>query len=194
MDKYKKMVADILQRAATDLGKMEHEIEKARAELASADAAMMAAGEKGDSHAYIKAQSDASIAKAWLEECEKRADSLRSGTLIRKEEYDALVKSILQGMGAADRASKAEVVKLCEQARAIVDSNQNMINEGNDLLTKLQRDIYRYADCKKDRNGEPIRTANSIKAYKDNASLTAWKEYALDSVQYGSIVNSMSME
>lgn len=97
-------------------------------------------------------------------------------------------------MEAKNEADKREAAELCDRLEEIAERNLTMIEEGNDLLHHLQYDIYRAADCLKDKNGNVVGYDAQNKQFKDRNSLQAWAVYALqDCVQYKAFRKSISL-
>lgn len=180
---------------AAEIGRQEAagEVKRTREVLARAEDAVLEASASGDTEAYIRAKATRDTAQEVLDMHRGRLARLTTDApLIDAEQYNTLLFLINEKLTNEDKKDKQEVLALCDQIAAIVRRNRQTLNEGNALLQKLQGEVYKYADCPHNKQGEPVIYPGAIKQYKPG-ELSAWAGYAFENcAQYSALVASVT--
>ena len=155
------------------------EYEKALTILEDTTGEMSRALIAGDTDAYLLARDRRINAGGIIEMYKARARAKESGPLISESEYNELVKAIEDKAAEATEKAKKTAVKYCLKLQVLARENSQDIAHADRLLKTLQADIYKYADCPKRKNGEPMITSANEKRIKDY-SLPAWTAFAIE--------------
>ena len=156
---------------------------KALETLDSAAKDMTKALVAGDNEAFSKARDRQVNAGAVVKMYRERAEKRESGPLITEAEYKELVTAIEEKQAELTAKAKKEAVVYCQKLQALAEENARDIGHANSLLHVLQCDIYKWADCSKRKDGNPILTSASEKQIKDY-TVPAWVSFSMDSAQY----------
>lgn len=179
MNKYEVEITGILDSVQPAINKCNEQIEAAREAMDKARKAIGAAVIAGNSGEYLDEQINFDNAAKTIEMLTARRDDLRHKPLISEEKYNDMVAGILDEMEAKNEADKREAAELCDRLEEIAERNLTMMEEGNDLLHRLQYDVYRAADCLKDKDGNVLGYGAQNKRFKDRNSLQFWAIHAL---------------
>lgn len=133
-----------------------------------------------DLDAYQKAKKELQTAKDSKELHTAWAESIRSTPAITSEEYDSLVSAIYAELDALEEATMQKAVRLADDMAALGEQLKAAQNEANTVLEKLQHDVYKDADRRRNKEGKVLGVAMDAKI------ITKWDtiNYALSPAQH----------
>lgn len=115
--------------------------------------------------AYVKESEELRAAKDIAKMYSERAHDIRKEPLVTEDEYKKLKTEIIAEYERESQAAKKESSQLLNQVRAIGEKLGSNIDLANELLRRLQRDIYREDTIKENPDG--TRTAISDDHIRD---------------------------
>lgn len=139
-------VKKILSDRVTEIADLTEQIEQEVAAIAKANEAMEAATTAGNVKAYQNAKADRRDAADAKEMHEARLEALNNKPLISKIDYERAVADIYTEIAALDDQKKQRIAKLSEEMEAEALELQEAINKANEVLHRLQHEVYRDAD------------------------------------------------
>ena len=140
------MANNILSDRAKETAYLASQIEKEGASIAAANAAMESATKAGNSQAYHKAKTERAAAADAKEMHEARLSALNNKPLISREAYEKAVSDVFEEIAAIDDLAKRRLAELSEQMEAEAVALAKAINKADEVLHRLQHDVYRDAD------------------------------------------------
>ena len=156
-------VKKILSDGVTETADLAEQVEKGSAAIAAANKAMEAATTAGDVKAYQKAKADRRDAADAKEMHEARLNALNNKPLISKADYEKAVADIYAEIAALDDQIKQRLAKLSDQMEAEALELQEAINKANEVLRRLQHEVYRDADRSRSAKGVMMYLAHEEK-------------------------------
>lgn len=159
MDSVKKAQEIINEKLAPLNRKMEEitaALEQDEQIIKQKEEALKEAEAENNAEKYLKTKKDIEDAVNVRDMHTRIIEKLNDGTLISEEEYKRLANDILEEYEAQVKASKKQLATLSEKMKKIADSLREDANAAEATLKKLQRDLYRNFDRKKDRRGNYI--------------------------------------
>ena len=147
-------VKKILSDRVTETADLAEQVEKETASIAAANKAMEAATTAGDVKAYQKAKADRRDAADAKEMHESRLEALNNKPLISKADYEKAVADIYAEIAALDDQKRQRLAKLSDEMEAEALDLQEAINKANEVLHRLQHEVYRDADRSRNAKGE----------------------------------------
>ena len=140
------MINRILSERQTELAQLDEQISSENAAIAAANAAMDKATAAGDLQAYKMAKADRASAADGKEMHEARKAALNDKPLISEAEYKKACAEICAEIAAIDDKTKQELTALSDKMNAAAMALREAINRANDVLARLQHDLFRDAD------------------------------------------------
>ena len=183
----KSAVAEAREKIATILTGRENVEQHIKEVMAADEAARQQAEEDvrkavatSDLDAYQKAKKELQTAKDSKELHTAWAESIRSTPAITSEEYDSLVSAIYAELDALEDATMQKAVKLADDMAALGEQLKAAQNEANTVLEKLQHDVYKDADRRRNKEGKVLGVAMDAKI------ITKWDtiNYAVSPTQH----------
>ena len=136
-----------------------------------ANRAVIKAKQGDDPEAYARAIEEKRMASNIVQYYEGKIEQIKDDPFITECEYNNYTNRIKEEMDAINNKGKAKVSKLFEELEAIKEEVAPAYAKANDLLRKLQNNIYKFsyekqmADAKE--KGTPINTDRLHNEYKD---------------------------
>lgn len=177
-------IEQILKDRATETADREAKVEEAKAAAAAAEKRMEEATTAGDTKAYQKAKGERRDARDAIEMHEKRLEALNEKPLISKADYEKTVADIYAEIAAKDDQIKAKLCKLSDEMEAAALELTDDMNEANDVLRRLQRDIYRNEDRTKGKDGKPVTYMAHEDKKVDKWATVTWGKAGVTHYQY----------
>jgi cellobiose-specific phosphotransferase system component IIA len=174
----------ILEAGQQKEAEYEAETKAARENEEEANRAVIQAKKGDDPKAYAKAIEEKRMAQNIAQYYEGKIEQIKDEPFITEAEYRDYTKRIKAEMDAINNEGKAKASKLFEELEAIKEEVAPAYAKANDLLRKLQNNIYKstyekqMADAKE--KGTPINTDRLHNEYKDY-SLISGIDYILKS-------------
>lgn len=159
--KAEEMIQQILTDREHDVHDLNSQLEKDRAGLKSAQAEMDDATIKGNLKAYQKAKADRRNYEDSIEMNTIRLNNLQASPLISDVVYANTVKEIFKEFAEVEAVSKQKTIDLAQQMYDEAMSLQELANDTNKVLRRLQHDIFNDADRPKDSRGKILPFAGS---------------------------------
>ena len=167
-EKTEQFIEDTLQKNAVAIELAEQKIVSNNADKVKAEKKAAAAFDKVNENEYHKAQEAARKSADLLGMYEKRLSILKEEPMITDAEYDNAVAEVESELNRIVSDHKQKVISLIDQIVAIADEDEEVIKRGNDILKKLQHDVYRDKDCTRIRNGHKEIDRTNLKRFTDN--------------------------
>ena len=177
------LVKKTLSDRVTETADIETQVEQEAAAIAAANAAMEAATTAGDVKAYQKAKADRRNAEDAKEMHESRLNALNNKPLISKGDYEKAVADIYAELAALDDQKKQQLAKLSDQMEAEALELQEATAKANEVLRRLQHEIYRDADRSRSPKGGIMALSSEDKAVNKWATIS-WGKVGVTSHQY----------
>ncbi|NLB89329.1 MAG: hypothetical protein GX790_08945 [Syntrophomonadaceae bacterium] len=158
-----------------------------------ANRAVIKAKQGDDPEAYAKAIEEKRMASNIAQYYEGKIEQIKDEPFITETEYNHYTKRIKAEMDAINNEGKAKASKLLKELEAIKEEVAPAYTKANDLLRKLQNNIYKFtyekqmADAKE--KGESLNTERLHNEYKDYSLISAidfvLKSQAVESIKEG---------
>ena len=174
----------ILRDDAAQRAKLEGQISADVAAAAKAQEDMDAAAAAEDAKAYSKAKAVRTEAEDSKEMHEIRLNALNSKQMITVEEYDQAVKEVNAELADLDNRKRKQLADLCDQMDAIAQEVDQATRKANEVLRRLQHDVYRDQDRSKDANGNILFYDRETKTAVDTSSTITWGKVGVRSGPY----------
>ena len=178
-----KKVEKILSGCKAEREKLIGMIEEESQGIPAAFEAMDAATASGNLEAYQAAKKKRADLIDAKEMHEKRLKDLNEKPLISKAEYEEAVAGIYAEFASFDDKAKAKLRELSDQMYAVSIELAEATSRANDVLTKLQTDVYRDADRTRSGKGNIIPMATETKAVNKWDTIS-WGQTGVKSPQY----------
>ena len=175
-------VKRILSAREAETADLEEQVKKVAGAIEKANAAMEAATEAGDVIAYQKAKADRRDAADAKEMFENRLNALNDKHLISKRDYEKTIADIYDELEALDDQTKQCLAKLSEQMEAAVLELQEAQVYANEVLHRLQHEVYRDADRSRV-NGKVLQLTGEDKKVDKSATIL-WGKAGVTHYQY----------
>lgn len=176
-------IKQILKDKITESADLKERIQLECAAIESASKAMEAATDAGDIEAYQKAKAERRDAMDAREMHESRLEKLNNKPLMSKAEYEAALAEIFNEMAANDDQTRQAVAKLADEMNAAGLQLQEAQEHANEVLHRLQHEVYKDADRRKDKNGNIIAIASEEK-HVDKWETIRWAKAAANHPNY----------
>lgn len=177
-------VKKILSDRVTEIADLTEQIEQETAAIAKANEAMEAATTAGNVKAYQNAKADRRDAADAKEMHEARLEALNNKPLISKIDYERAVADIYTEIAALDDQKKQRIAKLSEEMEAEALELQEAINKANEVLHRLQHEVYRDADrSRSHKTGELINISGEEKKV-EKLDTVFWGKAGVTHYQY----------
>lgn len=148
------LVNKILSDRVTETAELTEKVKQGAAAVAAANEAMAAATVAGDVKAYQKAKADRRNAADAKEMYDARLNALNDKPLISRVDYEKAVADIYGEIAALDDQKKQRLAKLSEEMEAEALDLQEATTKANEVLNRLQNEIYKNADRSRSSTGE----------------------------------------
>lgn len=129
-----------------------------------ADSDMKNAVAKNDLEAFQKAKKALQDAKDSRELHEAWSKNMEEQPGITEAEYKSIVSAIYAELDALEHETLQKAVKLADEMAAAGDALRKAQEHANEVLQKLQHDVYKDADRMRSKGGEIIYTTSENKA------------------------------
>lgn len=177
-------VKKILSDRVTEIADLTEQIEQESAAIAKANEAMEAATTAGNVKAYQNAKADRRDAADAKEMHEARLEALNNKPLISKIDYERAVADIYTEIAALDDQKKQRIAKLSEEMEAEALELQEAINKANEVLHRLQHEVYRDADrSRSQKTGELVNISHEEKKV-EKLDTVFWGKAGVTHYQY----------
>ena len=171
------------KKAITDMLKDESAaVDKATEEMNAATIA-------GDVKAYQKAKAARQNAADAKEMHEARLTILAEKALITPEEYETAVNRIYAENAALEDEAKQAIIGYSEKMNTVAISLEDAMTHANNVLRRLQSEIYRDQDRRRDSAGEIVRIPTETKEV-NNWNIINWGKRGVKSAQYAHFINT----
>lgn len=154
----------ILEKRAASEKKVAGDLAADAAAIKKAEAEMKEAVTGNNLEAYQKAKKALQTAKDSQELHLAWAKSMKEQPGITPDEYNNLVSAIYAELDGLEAETLQKAVKLADEMAAAGDALRKAQNHANEILHKLQHDVYRDADRMRSKGGEIIYTTSENKA------------------------------
>ncbi len=147
-EKAKQRIDEILRGRSEEVRLRGENVERRQAELAEIKERKERAAVTGNAEDYLDAVTEFDRAEKLLQMDAQRLADLNEKPLMTREEYDETCRSIIEAVDASLAKLEEQTKELLPQLFAIRDKADEIVTDANTTLERLQRDVYRYADCK----------------------------------------------
>lgn len=175
-------IEKILSDSVTEKAVLEERIETEAAAIAEANKAMEAAAMTGDVKAYQKAKRERRDMADAREMHERRMSVLNGEPLISGAEYKKETDAIFAEFAALKDQAEKNLVRLSDEMNAVAEEVQEAVAHANEVLYRLQHDIYRDADRPLDEKGNTYGSAGEKRL--DGLGLIHWGRSGVTHYQY----------
>ena len=182
----------ILEDRANELKTLEKLIDEDIEEIAKFNGEMNLATASNDADAYLKAKERRRAAEDRKEMHDRRYATLDHEALITKEDYEKYYQSVYKEFHALARQTRAKLGCLAKQMGEITEEFAQAQEYANNVLFKLQNDVYRNAD-RTVINGNMLFIAGENKQVYDS-ELIRWGKKAIDDDQYKLFIKETTSE
>lgn len=176
-------INQILTRRAQEIDSTSAKIEEVDQTITAALEKLEKATFEGNEALYKQAQAELDRAQGVKEYHKKRLDTIRTKSLINETEYNRFINGIYSDFETLDAQTREKLATLCDEITQIADEYTAKTAHINNILHRLQCDVYKMADCRKDRNGQHYLDPNTEKKVKFTATLK-WAQCAIKNTQY----------
>lgn len=180
-------VERILSNRERETADLTEQIKEAAEAIAEFNKAMEEAIVSGDTQAYQAAKAQRRDAEDVKEMLEARLNALDHKALISRTDYEKAVTAIYEEIEALDDQKKQKLVTLSDQMAAEAMELEEATSKANEVLGRLQHEVYRDADRRRTPNGEVIMISSEEKAV-DKWPTIAWGRLGVTSQQYAACV------
>lgn len=183
--KVENMIIKILEDRFAELDDLDEQI-KTQAEIINhANKELAAATAQSDVKRYQEAKNEIRKAADAREMYEARRNALDKKPLITETEYQKAITEIFNEIAAIDDQTKQKIAKCAEEMQAAALDLQDNLKKANEILGKLQHDIYADADRSKNQKGEIYYVDGETKRVDANKWATVkWGKVAVEHHQY----------
>lgn len=166
-DEMEKFIAEKIKVNTSAIDVTAASIETAKADKEKAEKKAEQALNNGDVDGYQKAQKAIEKADAIITVHGNLLKKLKEEPILPKGEYESKVAGVLAEIEKTVSANKEKIISLIDQMADIRDADDEIINRGNDILKKLQHDLYRDADRSRDKFGRLINLRHEEKRFDE---------------------------
>lgn len=138
-----KKVLELDERRKLEISDLEVSIEKHKKAMEQADNASADAYAKADLLGYHKAQDEHRAEYDAVCMLSDKLNNLKRQQYLTKAEYESMVSEIMGELDAVTAEGNKKLCGLIEQMKPIMEETEEAIKRGNELLTILQRDLYK---------------------------------------------------
>ena len=181
--KIENMIIKTLEDRVTELDDLDEQINVQAEIVNNANKNLATATAQSDVKGYQDAKDEIRKAADAREMYELRKNALEQKPLITKAEYEKAVTEIFNEIAAIDDQTKQKLAKCAEEMQAAALDLQEDLNKANEVLTRLQRDIYHDADRSKNAKGEILQIESESKRV-DKWNTVKWGKIAVEHYQY----------
>lgn len=158
------LIDSILTNRKRELAALEDKIKEDTEAVSIAIAAMEKATAEENVKAYREAKAERENAQDAKEMHEARMNALMNKPLISRAEYEDAVSGIYAAVAADEAETKKTLFNLSNQMAAASADLETVTHDANDVLRRLQHDIYQDADRSRNpKTGEPMPLAHEDK-------------------------------
>lgn len=187
-----KKIEKILEDRANEAKTIEKRIDEDIEEIAKFNGEMNLATALNDADAYLKAKSFWRAAKDRKEMHDNRYATLDHEALITKEEYEKDYLSVYKEVNALARQTRAKLGCLAKQMGEIAEEFAQAQEYANNVLFRLQNDVYRNADRTVIKGNMLFVSGEDKQVYDDE--LIRWGKKAIDDDQYKLFIKETTSE
>ena len=175
-----KKVLELDERRKVEIADLEVSIEKHKKAMEEADNASADAYAKADLLGYHKAQDEHRAEYDAVCMLSDKLNALKRQQYLTKAEYESMVSEIMGELDAVTAEGKKKLCGLIEQMKPIMEETEEAIKRGNELLTILQRDLYKDPKYL----GTPEMARRSYEKRYRNYSVSEYASEQLGSIFY----------
>lgn len=139
-----------------------------------------AASENAKEYKIAKAARLDALAEA--EMYETRKSCMNCAPLISEAEYTAIMEKLMNSLQAEEDAARDKLSALADQMKAVGEEFKNTVATGNELLHKLQYDVYGYRAGTRVKDGDMVTITRPEKQY-DGSGTIMWAGVAANHYQ-----------
>ncbi len=184
IEEVSKRVDSILNDREKDLAVLADQISEQDAAISASAAEMDKATAAGDLEAFKKAKADRSNAMDAKEMFEARKNALENKPLISAADYEKTVSEVFAAVAAAESDTKKELTALSDQMASAAAGLEEIANSANNVLTRLQHDVYHDADrTRSPKTGEILQIFHEQKRVNPYNTIL-WGRLGIESTQY----------
>lgn len=181
-----KLVKKILSDRVSETAFLEEELAKDNAAVAAAEAAIAEAVTSSNLEEYQKAKIAHRNALDAKEMHDARMEALKNAPLISARDYRKTVESILAEVTEMDRAARTRLASLSEEMEDCAMNLREAVVTANDVLQRLQHDIYRDADrAKHGETNQPYNECDRKQVDRSKLDTVDWGLTGVRHYQYG---------
>lgn len=177
------LVNKILSDRMTETAALTEKVKQEVTAIAAANEAVAAAMVAGDVKAYQKAKAERRNAEDAKEMHDARLEALTSKPLISKADYEKAVADIYGEIAALDDQKKQRLAKLSEEMEAEALDLQAATTKANEVLYRLQSEIYKNADRSRTKEGRMLMMSQEDKKV-DRWPTINWGKAGVTHYQY----------
>ena len=178
-----KKIEKILADKTTETADLLEQITAQEKAASSAAEAMEKATAQGDVNAYMAAKEEYTAANEIKEMHETRLNHLNAKSLINRQEYEKVVADIYSEWEIENEKTKEKIIAYAEEMYAAAGELRGATKHANEILQRLQHEIYRDMDRTKTRNGKIIYLSGQNKMIPD-FDVCNWGELAAKNYMY----------
>lgn len=175
-----KEIKKILSDRVTEIADLEEQIKKDQENIDKASEEMEEATATGELSIYKKAKEKLSECQLSQEMHRKRFNKLQYEILISKEEYEKKVAAIFEEYNSFRIQTGKKLAKLSEEMKKEADELLEAYEHINNVLYRLQHELYKDSDRLKAKNGDLIDRPKEIRG----EPFIYWGNIAVDSGVY----------
>lgn len=175
-----KEIKKILSDRVTELADLEEQIKKDQENIDKASEEMEAATATGELAIYKKAKEKFSECQLSMEMHRKRFNKLQNDILISQADYEKNVSAIFEEYNSFRNQTGKKLAKLSEEMKKEADELLEAYEHTNNVLHRLQHELYKDADRIKAHNGVPIGRPKEIR----EEPFISWGKAAIESNLY----------
>ncbi len=138
-------------------------VNRADTAIEAANDAMDEAELSGDEKGYQDARRDRADAMASKELHQKRLARLLNEPLITQDNYESWVNSIYAEVADIDTQARGIIARQSVKMAHIADELKETFEKANEVLRRLQSDVYKDADRSKNTSGEIMKLPHETK-------------------------------
>lgn len=175
-----KEIKKILSDRVTEMADLEEQIKKDQENIDKASEEMEEATATGELSIYKKAKEKLSECQLSQEMHRKRFNKLQNDILISKEDYEKKVSAIFEEYNSFRVQTGKKLARLSEEMKKEADELLEAYKHTNNVLYRLQHELYRDSDRQKANNGEPIGRPKEIR----EEPFISWGKMAVEDNAY----------
>lgn len=174
------LVNETLENEKKETATITAQIRQEAATIKEANATMVNAVGTGDTKAYQKAKADCKAASDAKELLEKHLAARKGKPLIAMQDYEKAVSAVFTEIAALDDQTKRRLAELSEQMESEAEALAKAICKADEVLHRLQHDVYRDADrTRNKKTGEVLNIFSEEKKIKNWDTVTWGRESVL---------------